>query len=110
MLKTYKLQILLVLGVLYSVAVWHVSERYHAAGWEKEKKELVQKVLETTVQRDELANKIGIVLETKLAAFKVTQTTHHEKVIREVVKEPVYSDCRTTDAGVRLIDEALRNQ
>lgn len=110
MLKTYKLQILLVLGVLYSVAVWHVSERYHAAGWEREKKELVQKALETTVQRQELANLIGTQLETKLGNFKVTQTTIHQKVLHEVVKEPVYRDCRTTDAGVRLIDEALRNQ
>ena len=95
---------------MYSVAVWHVSYKYHSAGWEKEKKELVVKALETSQQRQELANLIGTKLETVLADKKTVQTTIHQKVIRETIKEPVYRDCRTTDAGVRLIDEALSNQ
>lgn len=109
-LKTYKVYFILTLGLLYSVALWHVATKYTNAGWQAEKIQLVEKALETTAQRQELAQMIGTQLESKLGAMSATQTTIHQKVIRETIKEPVYRDCITTPDGVRLIEQAIDNR
>jgi DNA repair ATPase RecN len=90
--------------------VWNVSAKYHSAQWEKERATMIAHALETTQQRQDLADKIGKSLEDKLKALNVPQTIIHQKVIRETTKEPVYTQCLTTPAGVQLIDEALSNQ
>ena len=68
------------------------------------------KALQTREDRQELANLIGTQLETKLENMNTTQKVIHQKVIHEIHKEPVYSDCITTPDGVRLIEQAIDNK
>ncbi len=106
----FKNYLILASVALYSFGIWHVSARYTESNWVKEKAALVNKALETTQQRQELANMIGGVLETKLGAIQIIQRTINQKVIHEVTKEPVYTECRTTPDGVRLIEDTINNQ
>jgi hypothetical protein len=96
--------------VLYTGAVWHVCSQYTTAGWQQEKTALVQRALETTQQRQELAASIGTELDKRLSSMQSTQTTINQKVIREIIKEPVYTNCVTTPDGVRLIEDTIRNK
>lgn len=109
-LKTYKVYAFLILGIMYSIGLWHVCSRYTTSEWQSEKTELVQKALETTNQRQELANQIGKQLEEKLNSMRMTQTTINQKVIRETVKEPVYIDCHNTPDVVQLIEDSIDNK
>lgn len=107
MLKTYKLYAFLILGVLYSVAVWHVSHKYHSAGWEKEKADLAQKELKTERANTKLVVEVVTKLEDRLTNLRSTQTTIQQKVIRETIKEPIYTQCITTDGVVRNIEALI---
>ncbi len=107
MLKTYKYKILLVLGVLYSIALWHVSYKYHASGWEADKAKIAQQALQAE-QDNNKANTVALqALEKKLSTIRSTQTTIQQKVIRETVKEPVYTECTTTPNIVRDIETLI---
>ena len=100
-------------GILITVALvgtWHISARYTEASFLKEKEALTAKALETTKQRLELARLIGQDLDKRLANRKVVQQVITQKVIHEIQKEPIYTDCRTTPNGVRLIEDAIDNR
>lgn len=70
----------------------------------------MQKALETSQNRQALADVIGKTIDERLSTLTSTQTTINQKVIREVIKEPVYWDCGTTPDGVRLIEDTIRNK
>lgn len=99
-------------GVLlvYSFGIWHVSSKYTSSGYLKEKAELIQKAAETKQQRQELADQIGAKLEETVGKIHITQKNITQEVIHEITKEPVYTDCRTTPDGVRLIEQSIDNQ
>jgi len=86
-----------------------VSARYTESIFLKEKQELTQKVLDTTNDRLILAKQIAKELDERTANRKVVQQVIKQEVIREIQKEPVYTDCRTTPDGVRLIERAIDN-
>lgn len=106
----YKNYIILAVMALYSGMLWHISARYTEDKWVQEKATLVSKALETTQQRQELANMIGSALDTQLQNRPIIQRTINQKVIHEVTKEPVYTECHTTPDGVRLIEDTIHNQ
>lgn len=70
----------------------------------------MQKALNTTQDRQALADVIGKHIDEKLSNIHSTQTTINQKVIRETIKEPVYRDCVTTPDGVRLIEDTIHNR
>lgn len=109
-LLPYKNYIILLAAALYSFGIWHVSAKYTESSWLKEKATLISKALETTQQRQELANMIGGQLDAKLQNRPIIQRTINQKVIHEVTKEPVYTECHTTPDGVRLIEDTIHNQ
>lgn len=96
--------------IVYSLGVWHVSSNYTASEYRKEKLELQQKAIETTKQRQELADQIGVKIDTSISAMHITQTTINREVIHEITKEPVYTNCITTPDGVRLIESTISNR
>lgn len=109
-LKTYKVYIFLTLGILYSVAVWKLASDVTQARWAKEKVELSAEVLKEQNLRMEISDSVAKQLETSLGTMQQTQPIIREKVIREIVKEPVYRDCVTTPTGVRIIEDAIDNK
>lgn len=105
--KNYGIAILI--GI-YSLGVWHISARYTSDVWQQEKTTLVQKALESTQQRQELAYQIGKQVEDAVGKIKITQQTIQQKVIHETTTQPVYINCATTPDGVHLIESAIDNQ
>lgn len=87
--------------------MWHVSERYHAAGYEKEKATLALKELKTERENGKLIAEAVTKLDERLSAMRTTQTTIQQKVIRETIKEPVYTQCVTTDGVVHSIEALI---
>ncbi len=106
----FKNYLILAVVAAYSFGIWHVSAKYTEDGWVKEKAALVSKALETKQQRQELADLIGSALDAKLQNRPIIQRTINQKVIHEITKEPVYTECRTTPDGVRLIEDTINNQ
>lgn len=107
MLKAYKWYIAVGAFLVYSLGLWHVCKTYTKSDHKSDLLAISQKVIDTQEQRAELANSIGKTVEEKLAQLQSTQTTIHQKVIREIVKEPVYTECITTPIGVQSIEAAI---
>lgn len=110
MFGTYKIYILVGLGIAYSMGLWHVASQYASSSWESEKLALVQKAIDNSNQNTQLAQEIGKQVDEKLSHIQVTQTTINRKVEREIVEKRVYADCVTPTTGVQLIEDAIRNK
>lgn len=110
MLRTYKYQIFGVLALIYSVGIWHVAKTYTQSSYKDEKIELQHQVMETQEQRAQLAADVGKVVEEKLGKIKITQQTINQKVIHEITKERVYTECVNTPDGVHLIEDTISNK
>lgn len=104
--KNYAIALLI---AVYSFGVWHVSANYHETKWQTEKTILVQKALETQQQRQALADQISAKVDSAISNMTITKQTINQKVIHEITKEPVYTNCVTTPAGVQLIEDAIDN-
>lgn len=107
MLSSYKWLAVLILGLGYSVAVWHVSHKYHATAWEKEKATTAQNELKAERENGKLVLEAVAQLDGKISKLRTTQTTIQQRVIRETIKEPVYTQCVTTDGVVRDIEAVI---
>ena len=82
--------------MIYTYGVWNTAIKY------QESTEL------KLFQRDqEIAQTIGNHLEDQLKHIKITNQVIKEKVIHEVTKEPIYTECVNTPDGVRLIEQAI---
>ena len=110
MLRIYKYQIMAVLFLIYSMGVWHVAKTYTQSSYKDEKIALQQQVMETTEQRAQLSADIGKQVEAAVGKMKITQQTINQKVIHEITKERVYTECVTTPDGVRLIEDTIGNK
>lgn len=76
----------------------------------QEKQSILQAQLDQTKETQKLADKFGKILEDKLNNMHIEHKTINQEVIRETIKEPVYSNCITTPDGVRLIERAINSQ
>lgn len=114
LLKPYLMQIRIAIWatvfIAYSLGLWHVCSKYTTAGWESEKTAMVQATLDATTKNQALADTIGKKIEDTVGNIKITQQTIQQKVIHEITKEPVYTNCVTTPDGVRLIESAIDNK
>lgn len=106
---TYRNYLFLILGVLYSIALWHVATKYESSNWLSEKVAVMAHADEVHAENTKLANSIGKVLDDKLSKMSTTQTVINRKIEREIIEKPVYTDCVTTPVGVQLIEDAIRN-
>lgn len=66
----------------------------------------LQAKVDTKVQ--EAKDELALAVVEGLKQIQVKNVTINNKAIREVVKEPVYSECRLTDDGVSIATETLK--
>jgi hypothetical protein len=106
MFTEYKYYIVAIAFAIYSFGVWHVATRYTGFGYEKEKAQDIADYLEKQQGLQAAADKLGLALAQSEARNKQLQFKINKEVSDEV-KKPVYSECRATDDGVRIIEEAI---
>jgi hypothetical protein len=109
-LKTYKVYILIALFLGYTYGVYHITSQVKEAGYLKEKVELQAKVKELEDHRKAISDAVEKKIDEKLGNMQTTQKTINQKVIREIIEKPVYSECIVPDTGVQLIEDTIRNQ
>lgn len=63
---------------------------------------------EALIREVSLAGQVAAAAE--IAKIEIQQTTIRQKVEREIIKEPVYVDCRHGDVALRLLNSALENE
>lgn len=61
---------------------------------------------EAKMQR--LTEVVNKAIAASVADIKIQNNTIYRKAEREIIKEPVYSDCRLTPDGMQAVAEALR--
>lgn len=108
-LKENKYAIYGILFAVYSLGLWHVCSQYTSSSYYKERQQLTARALDISNQRADLARLIQQELNKGLADRKAVQQVIKQETIREIQKEPVYTDCRNTPTGVQLIERAIDN-
>lgn len=91
---------------LFTYGIWHVSARYTGYQYEKEKSQELVDILEKEQAEKLRAEGLLIKLAKEEAALKKLQNSIIKEASRETQK-PVYNECRTTDDGVRIIEQAI---
>jgi len=107
-ISTYRYYILAFLAGIYSGALWKVSAGYTAHKYEKEKVTALSQTLKDKEASEERLHNLMKTLSQQQQQRRNEHSVITKEVIREVEK-PVYRECRTTDDGVRLIEESIDN-
>lgn len=86
--------------LLMAFTAWFAYEQgYDKAVLEREAEEVKVMRQHETLQ---------VFLAGEISKIKVENKTILQRMEREIVKEPVYLDCRHTDDGLRAVNDALR--
>lgn len=76
-------------------------------GYRSGEKAMENAMLAQAHREELMAEVVRQAVADNVSKIKVERVTIQQEVRREIVKEPVYVDCRNTPDGLRLINEAL---
>lgn len=91
------------LFVIYSAGVWHVSGTYATAS-------MVKAELERTQSNNQLATNIAKKLDEDKADYAKAARQATKEMLDELLKDPRYKSCRTTDSVRDAIQRKLDAQ
>jgi hypothetical protein len=104
----YKVYAITIAFVLWTLLIWHIASVYVSQAWEKKENVALQQQIAKTAESQKKADDLGSKLALAQDLLQKNQTPIIKEVVREIEK-PVYRECRTTDDGVRLIEQSFRN-
>lgn len=105
----YKYVALAVLFVVYSVGVWDVSSRLTDNGYLRTALNRSEEIIQIKEANDTLVKKISGEFQTSLNAL-VEDNRKSQEALVEALKDPVYTQCRTTDSVQQLYKRKLKSK
>lgn len=92
-----------ILGVVLALVASHGAV-YLYGGKHKE-----DSILAEQLRQEELVDKLELAVAEQINGIQIVNKTIYQRATREVVKEPVYIECRHSDDGLQLVNSALTN-
>lgn len=102
-LSKWKWYIIGFLFVIYSAGIWHVSSTYATAS-------MVKAELERIQSNNQLATDISKKLDNDKAEYTKAARQATKEMLDELLKDPRYKSCRTTDSVRDAIQRKLDAQ
>lgn len=106
----YKWYVLAVGFLVYSVGVWNVSAGIQNAGFTKKELDRTEKILETTISNQQLADAVSKAVQEALAEYNKTAKEQTKELLNEINKDPRYQSCRTSDSVRDNLQRKLDSQ
>lgn len=98
-----KFGIVLLIGVVGFFLGWQLASK---KALEKELA-LSTEIIQTHIKSEEVKETIDKAFQERLSQLRPQITTINKEIQREIYKEPVYTDCKSTDGVVRNYERKL---